>query len=118
MEAVLWLVRTGSPWRDLPETYRLFAAMADDPDFEYAMIDLTIVTPRAFLSILRLLRGGALGYVPAGSSTKKRAPMMLPSAALRFSARMRPPWASMICFEMDRPRPEWVPNFSSLGRSE
>lgn len=63
VEAVLWLARTGSPWRDLPCSFgnwnsvfirfsrwskdgvwdRLFTAMADDPDFEYIMIDSTIV---------------------------------------------------------------------------
>ena len=63
VEAILWLARTGVPWRDLPDNFgnwnsvfvrfsrwskdgvwdRLFAAMSDDPDFEYIMIDSTIV---------------------------------------------------------------------------
>jgi len=63
VEAALWIVRTGSPWRDLPDEFgfwnstfrrfsrwsekgvwqRIFAAMADDPDFEYLIIDSTIV---------------------------------------------------------------------------
>ena len=63
VEAILWLARTGVPWRDLPGVFgnwnsvfvrfsrwskdgvwdRLFAAMSDDPDFEYIMIDSTIV---------------------------------------------------------------------------
>jgi putative transposase len=63
VEAVLWIVRTSSPWRDLPPVFgnwnsvfrrfsrwsrdgvwwNLFKALADDPDFEYVIIDSTIV---------------------------------------------------------------------------
>src|SRR5262245_60621804 len=51
----------------------------------------------------------------AGSRTMKRAPSTrgVPSAAgeacVRFSTQMRPPCASMICLEIDRPSPEFWP---------
>src|ERR671921_437330 len=61
LEAVLWRVRTGSPWRDLPSGFghwnsvfqrfrrwvragvfeRLFERVSAEPDFEYALIDGT-----------------------------------------------------------------------------
>ena len=63
VEGVLWIVRTGSPWRDLPEVFgdwnsvfrrfsrwsrkgvwqRIFEAMSDDPDFEYLIVDSAII---------------------------------------------------------------------------
>lgn len=64
LEAVLWRVRTGLPWRDLPGEFgnwnsifqrfrrwvragvfeRLFEQLSGQPDFEYVLIDGTIVT--------------------------------------------------------------------------
>src|SRR3978361_2221637 len=63
VEAILWIARTGSPGRDLPSLFgnwntgskrfrdwvksdvfkRLFDAVSDQPDMEYAMVDATIV---------------------------------------------------------------------------
>jgi transposase len=63
LEGVLWIARTGSPWRDLPAYFgkwfsvwkrfrrwalkgvfeKIFRVLSGDPDFEYAMIDGTII---------------------------------------------------------------------------
>jgi putative transposase len=60
---VVWILRTGSPWRDLPEAFgawnsvfrrlsrwsrkgvwhHMFEAMADDSEFEYLIVDSTII---------------------------------------------------------------------------
>ena len=62
-EAVLWVARTGSPWRHLPSSVgrrnrvfkqfrdwvkadvfeRMFEAVSGKPDMEYAVVDATIV---------------------------------------------------------------------------
>ncbi len=63
LEAVLWRVRAGLPWRDLPGGFgkwnsvfqrfrrwvragvfeRIFECLSGEPDFEYALVDGTIV---------------------------------------------------------------------------
>ena len=83
VEGVLWIVRTGSPWRDLPEVFgewnsvfrrfsrwsakgvwqRIFAALSDDADFEYLIVDSTIVRAHQHASGgkggLKIRRSGA-----------------------------------------------------------
>ena len=77
VDGVLWLVRAGAPWRDLPEEFgkwnsvfrrfrrwakkgvwkRLFTELGEDPDLEYLIIDSTIV--RAHQHASGAQKGGA-----------------------------------------------------------
>ena len=63
LEGILWIVRTGAPWRDLPDVFgnwftvwkrfrrwalkgvfeNVFRVLSGEPDMEYALIDGTIV---------------------------------------------------------------------------
>ena len=63
LEGILWIVRTGAPWRDLPDYFgnwftvwkrfrrwalkgvfeKVFKTLSGEPDMEYALIDGTIV---------------------------------------------------------------------------
>src|SRR4028119_1012932 len=109
LEAVLWRVRTGAPWRDLPSEFghwnsvfqrfrrwvkggvfgRVFTCLSDEPDFEYALIDGTIVTAHQKASGARGgLRSGhrPLARPPDGQDRRPRrrpcSPRARPSPAL------------------------------------
>ena len=83
VEGVLWVVRTGSPWRDLPASFGhwnsvfrrfrrwavagvfegMFKALRDDPDFEYVIADGTIVRVHQKATGAK----GGLGLRPSGA---------------------------------------------------
>ena len=99
INAVFWILRTGSPWRDLPpdlgnwsNTHRrfirwrdqgvwenLFAALIDDPDMEWLMIDATHIKVHPHAA-------GAVGGNQEMSRTKGGS-----------TPRYMGPWMRMVC---------------------
>ena len=90
LEAVLWIARTGSPWRDLPECFgnwhrvyvrynrwchkgtwsRILEAVSDDPDLEYLMVDGSIVRVHQHGAAKKDQTNEAMGKSRGGLSTK------------------------------------------------
>jgi transposase len=91
LEAVLWIARTGSPWRDLPEWFgrwnsvyqrfarwykkgvwqQIFEILAQDADFEEVFIDSTVMRVHQHAADAPREKGGqALGRSRGGLSTK------------------------------------------------
>src|SRR3712207_5636569 len=118
LEAVLWRVRTRSPWRDLPRGFgnwnsvfqrfrrwvragvfeRLFERVSDEPDFEYALIDGTIVSAHQKASgakgglRIRPSAARAAGWPPRSSPWSTRSATWCASSCCRGNGTTALAW--------------------------
>ena len=86
MDALLWMARSGSRWRDLPERFgdyrtvkrryydwvergvltSLFKALSHDGDFEWLCVDATVIRAHQHASGARRQKGGLMPRASAG----------------------------------------------------
>ena len=106
LDAILWLARGASPWRDLPpelgnwrtvhSRFRrwtiagvwesLFKALSQDPDFEYVLVDATICKAHADATSQKGgLEAAAIGRSKGGLTTKIHAAVDALGLPIRFT---------------------------------
>ena len=94
VNAVLWVARTGAPWRDLPDRFgkwnsvfqrfnrwckcgvwqRLLEALGGDPDLENLLLDSTIVRAHQHAAGAKGGRAARLSGVLAAAGARKSTP--------------------------------------------
>jgi transposase len=121
VKGVLWIVRTGVPWRDLPEVLggwnstfhrfsrwsemgiwrRIFEAMSDDADFEHLIVGSTIVRARQHAADVQKgdLKNQALRWSRGSLSTK----LHLAVHGLGAPVRFLPPMQDLLSHPIERP---------------